>query len=172
VSRSRPFHHERLEILRPPGGMFGGTSTCCSSLNNAHAPFRTLAKMSELWRRISGVLLSILRFTAVFELSAGSPTITLPWGWLQIQMRWSMQHGRSHLSEEVTCTRRARLPVDDGTGIRSGLRIFFRFGGVGGGGGWYGCILPKTSFHRQGIAYAGARISSRFFGRGRGGDAN
>ena len=62
-------------------------------------PIPTLAKMSE-YGADPGVLLSILRFTAVFDFS-GSPTITLPMGMASDQMPLSMQLVGPHLSEEV-----------------------------------------------------------------------
>jgi amidase len=46
------------------------------------------------------VLLSILRFTAVFDFS-GSPTITLPNGVASDQMPLSMQLVGPHLSEDI-----------------------------------------------------------------------
>jgi amidase len=62
-------------------------------------PIPTLAKMSE-YGADPGVLLSILRFTAVFDFS-GSPTITLPMGMASDQMPLSMQLVGPHLSEDV-----------------------------------------------------------------------
>jgi amidase len=62
-------------------------------------PIPTLAKMGE-YGADPGVLLSILRFTAVFDFS-GSPTITLPAGMASDQMPLSMQLVGPHLSEEM-----------------------------------------------------------------------
>jgi amidase len=62
-------------------------------------PIPSLARMSEYGADPS-VLLSILRFTAVFDFS-GSPTITLPMGMASDQMPLSMQLVGPHLSESV-----------------------------------------------------------------------
>jgi amidase len=58
-----------------------------------------LQKMSE-YGADPQVLLSILRFTAVFDFS-GSPTITLPMGLTSDQMPLSMQLVGPNLSEQV-----------------------------------------------------------------------
>jgi amidase len=62
-------------------------------------PIPTLEKMSE-YGADPKVLLSILRFTAVFDFS-GSPTITLPMGMASDQMPLSMQLVGPHLSEQA-----------------------------------------------------------------------
>lgn len=69
-------------------------------------PIPTLTKMSEYGAH-PGVLLSILRFTAVFDFS-GSPTITLPVGMATDQMPLSMQLVGAPLSED--CWRAPRMP--------------------------------------------------------------
>ena len=62
-------------------------------------PIPTLRKMSE-YGADPNVLLSILRFTAVFDFS-GSPTITLPMGMASDQMPLSMQLVGPHLAESL-----------------------------------------------------------------------
>jgi amidase len=59
----------------------------------------TLEKMSE-YGADPNVLLSILRFTAVFDFS-GSPTITLPMGVASDRMPLTMQLVGRHLSEDL-----------------------------------------------------------------------
>ena len=62
-------------------------------------PIPTLTKMGE-YGADPNVLLSILRFTAVFDFS-GSPTITLPNGVESDGLPLSMQLVGAHLSEDV-----------------------------------------------------------------------
>jgi amidase len=85
-------HHERLKFSGSLAALFGDVDLLL--VPTMPMPIPTLAKMGE------GVLLSILRFTAVFDFS-GSPTITLPVGMASDQMPLSMQLVGSHLSEEV-----------------------------------------------------------------------
>jgi amidase len=59
----------------------------------------TLAKMSE-YGADPNVLLSIIRFTAVFDFS-GSPTITLPMGMATDQMPITLQLVGRHVSEDL-----------------------------------------------------------------------
>jgi hypothetical protein len=109
-------HHERLKFSGSLAALFGDVDLLL--VPTMPMPIPTLAKMGE-YGADPGVLLSILRFTAVFDFS-GSPTITLPVGMASDQMPLSMQLVGSHLSEEVlhaprTPSSRRR------TGIRSGL---------------------------------------------------
>jgi len=90
-------HHERLKFS-------GGLAALFSDIDlllvpTMPVPIPTLAKMSEYGADPS-ILLSILRFTAVFDFS-GSPTITLPMGMASDHMPLSMQLVGPHLSEDV-----------------------------------------------------------------------
>jgi amidase len=96
-------HHERLKFSGSLAALFGDVDLLL--VPTMPMPIPTLAKMGE-YGADPGVLLSILRFTAVFDFS-GSPAITLPVGMASDQMPLSMQLVGSHLSEEA-------LAVDDG----------------------------------------------------------
>jgi amidase len=88
-------HHERLKFSGSLTAMFGDVDLLL--VPAMPMPIPTLAKMGE-YGADPGVLLSILRFTAVFDFS-GSPTITLPAGMASDQMPLSMQLVGPHLSE-------------------------------------------------------------------------
>ena len=90
-------HHERLKFSGSLAALFGDVDLLL--VPTMPMPIPTLAKMSE-YGADPGVLLSILRFTAVFDFS-GSPTITLPMGMASDQMPLSMQLVGPHLSEDV-----------------------------------------------------------------------
>jgi amidase len=90
-------HHERLKFSGSLAALFGDVDLLL--VPTMPMPIPTLAKMGE-YGADPGVLLSILRFTAVFDFS-GSPAITLPVGMASDQMPLSMQLVGSHLSEEA-----------------------------------------------------------------------
>jgi amidase len=90
-------HHERLKFSGNLAALFEDIDLLL--VPTMPMPIPTLAKMSEYGADPS-VLLSILRFTAVFDFS-GSPTITLPVGMASDQMPLSMQLVGPHLSEEM-----------------------------------------------------------------------
>ncbi|MEY9717098.1 Asp-tRNA(Asn)/Glu-tRNA(Gln) amidotransferase A subunit family amidase [Bradyrhizobium elkanii] len=90
-------HHERLKFSGSLAAMFEDIDLLL--IPTMPVPIPTLTKMSEYGADPS-VLLSILRFTAVFDFS-GSPTITLPMGMASDQMPLSMQLVGPHLSEDV-----------------------------------------------------------------------
>jgi amidase len=90
-------HHERLKFSGSLATLFEDIDLLL--VPTMPMPIPTLAKMSE-YGADPGVLLSILRFTAVFDFS-GSPTITLPMGMASDQMPLSMQLVGPHLSEEM-----------------------------------------------------------------------
>ncbi len=90
-------HHERLKFCGSLAGLFGDIDLLL--VPTMPVPIPTLAKMSEYGADPS-VLLSILRFTAVFDFS-GSPTITLPNGMASDGLPLSMQLVGPHLSEDV-----------------------------------------------------------------------
>lgn len=89
--------HERLKFS---GGLKAVFDQCDLLLiPTMPVPVPTLAKMSEYGADPS-VLLSILRFTAVFDFS-GSPTITLPMGMASDRMPITMQLVGRHVSEDL-----------------------------------------------------------------------
>lgn len=90
-------HHERLKFSGSLAAMFGDIDLLL--IPTMPVPIPSLAKMSE-YGADPNVLLSILRFTAVFDFS-GSPTITLPMGMASDRMPLSMQLVGPHLSEDV-----------------------------------------------------------------------
>ncbi|TAI67284.1 amidase [Bradyrhizobium sp. Leo170] len=90
-------HHERLKFCGSLAALFGDIDLLL--IPTMPVPIPTLAKMSE-YGADPNVLLSILRFTAVFDFS-GSPTITLPMGVASDRMPLSMQLVGPHLSEGV-----------------------------------------------------------------------
>lgn len=90
-------HHERLKFSGSLAALFGDIDLLL--IPTMPVPIPTLTKMSE-YGADPNVLLSILRFTAVFDFS-GSPTITLPMGMASDQMPLSMQLVGPHLSEDV-----------------------------------------------------------------------
>ncbi len=90
-------HHERLKFSGSLAALFEDIDLLL--VPTMPMPIPTLAKMGE-YGADPGVLLSILRFTAVFDFS-GSPTITLPAGMASDQMPLSMQLVGPHLSEEM-----------------------------------------------------------------------
>ena len=90
-------HHERLKFGGSLAALFENIDLLL--IPTMPVPIPTLAKMGE-YGADPNVLLSILRFTAVFDFS-GSPTITLPMGMASDQMPLSMQLVGRHLSEDV-----------------------------------------------------------------------
>jgi amidase len=90
-------HHERLKFSGSLAGLFRDVDLLL--IPTMPVPIPTLTKMGE-YGADPNVLLSILRFTAVFDFS-GSPTITLPMGMASDQMPLSMQLVGPHLSEDV-----------------------------------------------------------------------
>ncbi|WP_407169820.1 amidase [Bradyrhizobium sp. ORS 111] len=90
-------HHERLKFSGSLAALFSDIDLLL--VPTMPVPIPTLAKMSEYGADPS-ILLSILRFTAVFDFS-GSPTITLPMGMASDHMPLSMQLVGPHLSEDV-----------------------------------------------------------------------
>ena len=90
-------HHERLKFGGSLAAMFEDIDLLL--IPTMPVPIPTLTKMSE-YGADPNVLLSILRFTAVFDFS-GSPTITLPMGMASDRMPLSMQLVGPHLSEDV-----------------------------------------------------------------------
>ena len=90
-------HHERLKFSGSLVSLFEDIDLLL--VPTMPVPIPTLEKMSE-YGADPNVLLSILRFTAVFDFS-GSPTITLPMGMASDQMPLSMQLVGPHLSEHV-----------------------------------------------------------------------
>ncbi|WGS23347.1 MULTISPECIES: amidase [unclassified Bradyrhizobium] len=90
-------HHERLIFSGSLAALFSDIDLLL--VPTMPVPIPTLAKMSEYGADPS-ILLSILRFTAVFDFS-GSPTITLPMGMASDHMPLSMQLVGPHLSEDV-----------------------------------------------------------------------
>lgn len=90
-------HHERLKFSGSLAALFGDIDLLL--IPTMPVPIPTLTKMGE-YGADPNVLLSILRFTAVFDFS-GSPTITLPMGLASDNMPLSMQLVGPHLSEDV-----------------------------------------------------------------------
>jgi amidase len=90
-------HHERLKFSGSLAALFGDIDLLL--IPTMPVPIPTLTKMGE-YGADPNVLLSILRFTAVFDFS-GSPTITLPMGMASDRMPLSMQLVGPHLSEDV-----------------------------------------------------------------------
>ena len=90
-------HHERLKFCGSLAALFGEIDLLL--VPTMPVPIPTLTKMGEYGADPS-VLLSILRFTAVFDFS-GSPTITLPNGMASDGLPLSMQLVGPHLSEDV-----------------------------------------------------------------------
>ncbi|MEA3150181.1 MAG: amidase [Gammaproteobacteria bacterium] len=90
-------HHERLKFCGSLAALFGDIDLLL--IPTMPVPIPTLTKMGE-YGADPNILLSILRFTAVFDFS-GSPTITLPMGMASDQMPLSMQLVGPHLSEDV-----------------------------------------------------------------------
>jgi amidase len=90
-------HHERLKFSGGLAALFGDIDLLL--IPTMPVPIPTLTKMGE-YGADPNVLLSILRFTAVFDFS-GSPTITLPMGMASDQMPLSMQLVGPHLAEDV-----------------------------------------------------------------------
>lgn len=90
-------HHERLKFSGSLAALFRDIDLLL--IPTMPVPIPTLRKMSE-YGADPNVLLSILRFTAVFDFS-GSPTITLPMGMASDQLPLSMQLVGPHLSEDV-----------------------------------------------------------------------
>jgi amidase len=90
-------HHERLKFCGRLAALFGDIDLLL--IPTMPVPIPTLTKMGE-YGADPNILLSILRFTAVFDFS-GSPTITLPMGMASDQMPLSMQLVGPHLSEDV-----------------------------------------------------------------------
>lgn len=90
-------HHERLKFSGSLVALFRDIDLLL--IPTMPVPIPTLTKMGE-YGADPNVLLSILRFTAVFDFS-GSPTITLPMGMASDQMPLSMQLVGPHLSEDV-----------------------------------------------------------------------
>lgn len=90
-------HHERLKFSGSLAALFRDIDLLL--IPTTPVPIPTLRKMSE-YGADPNVLLSILRFTAVFDFS-GSPTITLPMGMASDQLPLSMQLVGPHLSEDV-----------------------------------------------------------------------
>lgn len=90
-------HHERLKFSGSLAALFRDIDLLL--IPTMPVPIPTLTKMGE-YGADPNVLLSILRFTAVFDFS-GSPTITLPMGMASDQMPLSMQLVGPHLSEDV-----------------------------------------------------------------------
>ncbi|MBR0693301.1 amidase [Bradyrhizobium lablabi] len=90
-------HHERLKFCGSLAAMFEDIDLLL--IPTMPVPVPTLTKMGE-YGADPNILLSILRFTAVFDFS-GSPTITLPMGIALDNMPLSMQLVGPHLSEGV-----------------------------------------------------------------------
>ena len=90
-------HHERLQFGGSLAALFENIDLLL--IPTMPVPIPTLTKMGE-YGADPNVLLSILRFTAVFDFS-GSPTITLPMGMASDRMPLSMQLVGRHLSEDV-----------------------------------------------------------------------
>jgi amidase len=90
-------HHERLKFSGSLAALFGDIDLLL--IPTMPVPIPTLTKMGE-YGADPNVLLSILRFTAVFDFS-GSPTITLPMGVASDAMPLSMQLVGPHLSEDL-----------------------------------------------------------------------
>ncbi|MFT4115311.1 amidase [Bradyrhizobium sp.] len=90
-------HHERLKFCGSLAALFGDIDLLL--IPTMPVPIPTLTKMGEYGADPS-VLLSILRFTAVFDFS-GSPTITLPNGMASDGLPLSMQLVGPHLAEDV-----------------------------------------------------------------------
>jgi amidase len=90
-------YHERLKFSGSLAALFDDVDLLL--IPTMPVPIPTLQKMSE-YGADPQVLLSILRFTAVFDFS-GSPTITLPMGLTSDQMPLSMQLVGPNLSEQV-----------------------------------------------------------------------
>jgi amidase len=90
-------HHERLKFSGSLATLFEDIDLLL--IPTMPVPIPTLVKMSE-YGADPNVLLSILRFTAVFDFS-GSPTITLPMGMASDRMPLSMQLVGPHLSEPL-----------------------------------------------------------------------
>jgi amidase len=90
-------HHERLKFSGSLAALFGDIDLLL--IPTMPVPIPTLTRMGE-YGADPNVLLSILRFTAVFDFS-GSPTITLPMGMASDSMPLSMQLVGPHLSEDV-----------------------------------------------------------------------
>jgi amidase len=90
-------HHERLKFGGSLAAMFRDIDLLL--IPTMPVPIPTLTKMGE-YGADPNVLLSILRFTAVFDFS-GNPTLTLPMGMASDQMPLSMQLVGPHLSEDV-----------------------------------------------------------------------
>jgi amidase len=90
-------HHERLKFSGSLRSLFEDVDVLL--IPTMPVPIPTLQKMSE-YGADPTILLSILRFTAVFDFS-GSPTITFPMGIASDRMPLSMQLVGPHLSEGV-----------------------------------------------------------------------
>jgi amidase len=90
-------HHERLRFSGSLATLFGEIDLLL--IPTMPVPIPTLTKMGE-YGADPNVLLSILRFTAVFDFS-GSPTITLPNGIASDGLPLSMQFVGPHLSEDL-----------------------------------------------------------------------
>lgn len=90
-------HHERLKFCGSLAALFGDIDLLL--IPTMPVPIPTLTKMGE-YGADPNVLLSILRFTAVFDFS-GSPTITLPNGMAADGLPLSMQLVGPHLSEDT-----------------------------------------------------------------------
>jgi amidase len=90
-------HHERLRFSGSLATLFGEIDLLL--IPTMPVPIPTLTKMGE-YGADPNVLLSILRFTAVFDFS-GSPTITLPNGIASDGLPLSMQLVGPHLSEDL-----------------------------------------------------------------------
>jgi amidase len=88
-------HHERLKFCGELAALFEDIDLLL--VPTMPVPIPTLTKMGE-YGADPNILLSILRFTAVFDFS-GSPTITLPMGMASDRMPLSMQLVGPHLSE-------------------------------------------------------------------------
>ena len=95
-------YHERLKFSGSLAALFDDVDLLL--ISTMPVPIPTLQKMSE-YGADPQVLLSILRFTAVFDFS-GSPTITLPMGLTSDQMPLSMQSVGPHLSSRCSHGRR------------------------------------------------------------------
>jgi amidase len=90
-------YHERLKFSGSLAALFNEIDLLL--IPTMPVPTPTLTKMGE-YGADPKVLLSILRFTAVFDFS-GSPTITLPNGMASDQLPLSMQLVGAHLSEDL-----------------------------------------------------------------------
>jgi amidase len=90
-------HHERLKFSGSLAALFGDIDLLL--IPTMPVPIPTLTRMGE-YGADPNVLLSILRFTAVFDFS-GSPTVTLPNGMASDRMPLSMQLVGRHLSEDL-----------------------------------------------------------------------